>query len=69
MWASSPDTSDDGSSKINVFITNRSVKIIKKEKFKILNKEYFSDYILQTNSIIRVLACVKGPYIPTVELK
>lgn len=46
MSASNPATSDDSTSQINVLITNRSVKITKKQEFKILNKEYFNDYIV-----------------------
>jgi len=65
--ASKPARSDDSTSQTNVLITTRSVKITKKQEFKILSKEYSSDYIIQINSIIRVSAYVKGPYIPTVE--
>jgi hypothetical protein len=67
MSASNPATIDDSNSQINVVITSRSVKNTIKQEFKILSKEYFSNYIIQTNSIIRVLAYVKGPYVPTVE--
>jgi hypothetical protein len=65
--ASNPATSDESISQINALITTRSVRVNKKQEFKILSKEYFSDYIIQTNSIIRVLAYVKVPHIPTVE--
>jgi hypothetical protein len=67
MSAGSPATSDDSTSQINVLITTRSVQMTKKQGFKNLSKEYLNDYIIQTNSIIRILAYMKGPYIPTVE--
>jgi hypothetical protein len=57
--ASNPATSEDTTSQINVMITARSVKITKKQEFKILSKESFSDSTEQTNSIIGVLVYVK----------
>ena len=59
--------SEDNTYQINALINVRSVTINKIQEFKILSKENFSDCTIQTNSIIRALAYVKGRYILSVQ--